>query len=590
MKKSVILFAVMAVLAAGSIIYGWIFVNSQVGGATLTEETITGRRDAADGLVAGFRADSGDDLHWINVFDYSTNQTKSSFQRGELAKTTDASVYKDFRFTGWSTVPYSTQLKDDGLSGLQNKEIHAFYDEIQQLVMKSGKPETGKIRLRDYLDYYPVSFRFQFGNKIYNSNNMLTGLKVYDKKGMLSPENRAVYDEEINLYTAFYQFFKIPVIDNEYQEYTVSKVEEYNPENALGYQTNIKTSLGEGEDFYTFDPIIVIQEENILDGKNWCHPDLSGGLTYEENGSAGDSAGSDASYIGKSASAYNRKNRMLFIVNNRTAKGFSIDISQIAGGYGVYELPVEASATATIRKGRRSSTVPNPKPACSEMKMVYSLDPEAEYVEMSLSGDHRYVAVFSVKHGDYFAELIDADTWTSAGETEVFPASEKMTYAWGEDGSLALTNHNGYIAIFIRTGNENRPYDLLYSGKTPYDFDETFFDTEMVLKENSYAKYQCRIDTGLAVAAEDGKAALVQSMPTGNYEFGIRNAALVCAVIDKTGVVYTGRLKSSITDLEYDMSTAEIKALKSLSGRAADLVITPVKNENRVRWKSSHAP
>ena len=76
MKKSVIIFVTAAVLSVGITVYGWIFVDSQIGGVVLTEETIAGDRDTADGLAVGFRADSMDNLHWINSFDYSSDETK----------------------------------------------------------------------------------------------------------------------------------------------------------------------------------------------------------------------------------------------------------------------------------------------------------------------------------------------------------------------------------------------------------------------------------------------------------------------------------------------------------------------------------
>ncbi|MGN0703430.1 MAG: hypothetical protein ACI4LD_02595 [Lentihominibacter sp.] len=569
MRKSVIIFMAIIVLSVGMIVYGCIFVDSRIGEAVLTEETVEGNRDAADGLTAGFRSDSADDLHWVSSYDYSTSRTESSFRRGEMAKTADNLIYDDIRFTGWSVVPYYTQLEYDRLEGLQEKQLHAFYNKIQQKVKKTGSEEKGKIRLKDYLDYYPVSFRFQFGNKIYNSDNALTGLKVYDERNMLSAENGTSYDADVELYTALNSFFKIPVIDNEYQQYKISGVENYDYETSLGYKTDIRKPSGAGEDFYEFDPIIVIQEENTMDGREWSHPDLS-----EDSG-------------------YNLKNRMLFIVSNRTAKGTSVDVSRIADGYGIYELPIEAASSATVTKGRRSWTVPDPKPLADQLSMVYALDEDAEYVEMSLSGDHRSLAVFSVKDGDYFVELIDADTWTCEGPDEVFPASEKMTYAWGEDGSLVVTNHESYIAVFCRTEKDEASYEILYSGKVSSDFDKAFFDTEMVSKENSYARYKYGIDRGLAVAAEGGKAALVQNLLAG--ELNIRNAALECAVIDKTGVIYRGRIKSNIVDLEYDMTEKEIKDVKGVIDAAADGVaefgaakhiIFPVRNENRCEWET----
>lgn len=585
MKKSIIIFVMSIVLSVGMVVYGWAFVDSRIGKVSLTEETISGNKAAADGLTVGFRADSADDLHWVSSYDYSTGKTESSFKKGELLTSSDASFYDDIRFTGWSTVPYSTQLKHDGLDGLQENEIQAFYNEIQQRVKETGEEENGKIRLKDYLDYYPVSFRFQFGTKIFNSDNALTGLKVYDERNMLSAENAAVYDEELGLYTAFNSLFKIPVINNEYQEYRVLKAENYDYKTALGYKTYIEKPLDEGQDFYEFDPIIAIQEENIMDGKRWVHPDLSGGLSYKADNKDEISSEADSSYFGKSASEYDLKNRMLFIVNNRTVKGAPVDVSQIAGGYGVYEIPIEVTATATVKRGRRSGTLPNPKPLSHELAMVYPLDEDAEYVEMSLSGDHRYLAVFSVKNGAYLIELIDADNWTSQGPVEVFPASEKMAYAWGEDGCLAVTNHNGYIAVLSRTKSENEPYEVIYKGKVSGDFDKSFFDTEMVFKKNSHAKYKYCIDSGLAASSKDGQVALVQNLLVGDPELNIRNAALECAVIDKSGIIYRGRLKSNIVDLDYNISAGELRAIRDISGDAtAEQIIEPVRNENRCEW------
>lgn len=582
-KKSIIIFAAAAVFAVGMTVYGWAFVDSQIGEAVLTEETVAGSRKAAEGLTAGFRADSADLFHWINRFDYSSDQTESVFKMGEMARKTETLVYDEIRFNGWSTVPYETGLLPYGLlGGLQEKKIHAFYDEIQQKAVESGKEQKGKIKLRDYLDFYPVSFRFRFGTKMFDSNTALTGLKVYDETGKLSEEMGTDYDEDVELYTAFNSMFKIPVIDNEYQTYRVSKAEEYHPEIALGYETEIKKPLGRGEDAYAFDPVIVIQEETILDSRKWVHPDLSG-KPAGEAAKEGEAGGEDA-YFGKKASEYNLKNRMLFIVNNRTAKGDAVDVSRIGEGYGIYELPIEVTATATVREGKRSRVVPDPKPEIDQLKLVYPLDAEAEYVEMSLSADHRYLAVFSVKDGAYFVEMIDADHWTSGGIMEVFPASEKMTYAWGEDGTLALTNHEGFVAVLTKTADEERPYEVLYSGKEEKGFDEIFFDAEMVSKEHSYARYQYGIDSGLAIAAKDGRVALVQSLPAGDPKWGIRNAALACAIIDKSGVIYRGSLKNNIVDLEYELSDAEIRMIKDLRDGAA---IEPVRNENWCKWGTS---
>ena len=64
-----------------------------------------------------------------------------------------------------------------------------------------------------------------------------------------------------------------------------------------------------------------------------------------------------------------------------------------------------------------------------------------------------------------------------------FQPQKKMTYAWGEDGSLAMTNHKGHVAVFSLTGSENEPYEILYSGKVQRGLDNALFDTEMVSKK-----------------------------------------------------------------------------------------------------------
>lgn len=346
-----------------------------------------------------------------------------------------------------------------------------------------------------------------------NADEAVSDIKKYiddviEKKEKEKKRVFYVGDSILSTYVAMNHMFKIPVIENEYHEYKVSKVDDYDSETGLGYTTDVKKLSEEGNDYYEFDPIMVIQEENDRDGKNWTHRNLED----VEN---------------------TLINRMLFIVNNRTAKGKMVDTSQINGGYGVYELPIDVGYVRR-KIGRKSIVVPDPKPLSNQLAMVYPLDEENEYVEMSMSDDHRYLAVFSVKDGKYFVEMVDADNWISKGAIEMFPASEKMTYAWGEDGTLAVTNHKGHVAVFSKTESESEPYELIYSGELGKEFDKAFFDTQMVKKKNSYAKYQYGIDEGLSVAEKDGKVALVQNLMIENSESNIRDASLECAIIEKS--------------------------------------------------------
>lgn len=572
MKKSIFIFLTATALSIGMIAFGWISASDQIGKAMLTEETITGDRAAANGLVVAFRADSADDLHWINGFDYSADKTVSSFTRGEMETKTDTSVYDDMRFTGWSAVPYYTHLKFDALDGLQDKEIQNYYDKLQKQALEDGKEKKGTIRTCDYLDYYPISFRFQFGEKVYNSSSALAGLKTLVDKKSLDEENAASYAGDIELYTVLNDWFMIPVIDNEYQNYSVSSEQDSSNKRFPVSRTTIKKSLGAGKDFYEFDPVIFLQQENIRDGKKWEHPDTNGSIESQEEKDS------------HKASEYGLKNRLLFVVNNRTVKGKPIDVSQIKGGYGVYELPIDVDATISIGKGRKNLFIPDPTPLSNQLNMTYPLDETAEYVDISLSGDHRNLAIFSVKEGGCFVEIVDADTWQSKCMEKMFPASKQISYTWGEDGTLAATNHNDHIAIL--TGNDDNTYRLLYSGKVAEGLEDELFTTEMISRKNAHDRYEHGNATGLAIASQKDKVALVQNSPVGDPTLGLRNADLECAVIDKTGVIYNGILKSSLVDIDYGSTEEDIKAIEELAGGSmAKNVIMPVRSKNRAEWK-----
>lgn len=581
MKRSIYVFLVTPALAMGIIIFSRIFLSNEIGSAELTEETISGNREATEGLVVGFRADSADDLHWINVYDYTRSSTVSSFTRGGMPQNRETAVYDAFRFTGWSTRSFCTLIQCEELSGLQDKEIQRFYDELQEQVSREGKEKRGSVSLKEYLDYYPVNFRFRFGETTYDSAAMMQALKDYEKRGELTEESIGPYQGDIELYKVLNDRFRIPVIDNEYQQYSISKHREKDKSDKDGddedndpvIRTVIDKPLDGKKDYYEFDPVIVLQQENIKDGQNWQHPD-----TKKQSGA--DSTGSGI--IG--ASEYGLKNRMLFVINNRTAKGEAVDMSQIKDGFGVYELPIDAAAGMTIGKGRKNLFVPDPKPLPDQLRMVYPLDEKAEYVEMSLSGDHRQLALFYVKDKDYFVEIADADTWEPRLTSKLFPAAQEMTYSWGDDGTLVITDHNDHIAILTTTGIDTRPYEVFYKGRVPGNLDRELFTADMIEKKNSYCRYKFGIDYGLAAAAGKDKVALVQNSPMGIS--GLRSPDLMCAVIDKTGVAYYGTLKNNITDIGHAAAEADYEEIRRLAdGSPGRNIIKPVENENQAEWR-----
>ena len=159
-----------------------------------------------------------------------------------------------------------------------------------------------------------------------------------------------------------------------------------------------------------------------------------------------------------------------------------------------------------------------------------------------------------------------------------------MTYTWGDDGTLAVTDHNDHIAILTET--DSNTYELLYSGKVAEGLDDELFTTEMVSRKYAHDRFEHGNAAGLAVATHEDKVALVQNSPAGDPKLGFRNADLECAVIDKTGVIYNGLLKSSLVDIDYSSTEEDIKAIEDLAGGSmAKNDIMPVRSKNRAEWK-----
>ncbi len=496
-----------------------------------------------------------------------------------MERNVDTVVYDDMRFTGWSTVPFYTLLHYDELASLQDKKVNALYDRLQNQTLKDRKERTGSLKLADYLDYYPISFRFQFGEKVYNSNRMLSGLKAAEKKSMeTEAESLQAFSHDMELYRVMNEKFRIPVIDNEYQEYVVAFAGGENNKRDIRTRTKIRKPIDRGRDYYEFDPVIVLQQENIKDGKTWEHPDLKRTYPDAEDGGNGDAAG-------RKASDYGLKNRLLFAPNNRTAGGKTVDTSELEDGYGIYELPIDADATISIGKGRKNMVIPDPKPIIDELGFVYPLDENAECVEMSMSGDHRYLAIFSVADQTYRIEIVDADTWETGFKSNLFPKSETLTYAWGEDGTLAASDHKGTIAVMTRTGEAERPYEMFYSGDAD-GVDQELFSSKMTEKKKSYSRYGYGEDRDLAVACDGKRVSLVQNSIVGESGSELKNADIVCAVIDSSGIAYKGHLMSSLVDIDYEMTGEEIREIREIAGdtRSRD-IIKPIGSENRCVWK-----
>lgn len=416
MNKTLISLVATAAVAGIAILGGFAFAVENAGKVLLSEETVSGNKQAAEGVSVKFGIDSGKGLYWINRYSFSAEKTESSLRRGKMPGSPKADPYRIISFN-------NTSPGEDGM-------------------------------------YYSLEFSFKLGSKIYTS-------------------------DDSKLYSDINEFFRIPV-------------------------------PFEG-DSYSFNPAIILQEENSLDGIIRNHPDLEKGVM---------------------------KNRLLFAAQSRTQQGNTVDFSGVKGGYGIYELPIETVLEGTITGyKKRSWLIPNPKPLTNRVSMVYPLDETVETVDLTMSADHRYLALFSKTDGFITAEIIDADLWRSVGTFRLFTASGRLTYAWGEDGTLAAANHCGYVAIITKSANEQEPYELFFAGKVGEGLDNEIFDGDSEYHRH-VTKGCCSVnDARLEPAHESGRVVMVQSLMSDDRK---RVSGVECAVFDNNGVLYMGRLRSSI--------------------------------------------
>ena len=64
-------------------------------------------------------------------------------------------------------------------------------------------------------------------------------------------------------------------------------------------------------------------------------------------------------------------------------------------------------------------------------------------------------------------------------------------------------------------------------------------------------------------------------------ESNLRNAEIECLVVDKSGIIYRGEVKSNLVDYQFDVRQEDI-----LSNKLKEKIISPVRSENWAEWKN----
>lgn len=253
------------------------------------EETIAGDPKAAEGITAHFggyicvKNSANSKPYWENTYTYGGEQNvkftyrepnQVTEEESRRRNSLNCSIYTYFDLQGFSE--FFTEENDEILKEPFAENAEEYIRELRDSIPVNGS-KYAKIRVRDILDYYIMEGFVYGGNKV-NLNVDFTYLSMGGE----------IESEEARQWKAWQDFFKIPVLEEEYVAYQLSKGENGEIYVSADYGTP------EGKDAFYFNA-------------ETCETE-------------------DAAY---------------FLFDAHTLNGNLVDTSLIPGGFGIYRIPFE---------------------------------------------------------------------------------------------------------------------------------------------------------------------------------------------------------------------------------------------------------
>lgn len=286
MRRALIAFTLLFLLAAGGVAAVHMTVNEVRDQVVITEEVLFGDKAAAEGLtiLAEAALDDGrlnwDTTHTIGAqnvteteFFFSTKRLDRPIHyepEGLMISSKSSHAYWD-----WDEAESAEELSGLALA----------YWELMQDAPTDGEEVSRTVRLADYYDYYPLSISIDLPNYNMDWNGK-------DDWSIGTPLTEEQMENMERLYAALTDCLKIPVLPNETMEIDLTRIGDN--------VTSWGSSMGEGE---------------------WYDPCCLSAVTE------------DACY---------------FIPHNRTNEDNLVDFSYVPGGYGIHMLRYRYSEEDTI--------------------------------------------------------------------------------------------------------------------------------------------------------------------------------------------------------------------------------------------------
>lgn len=297
-------FLLLLLIAGG--IYAAAQTESVKKDVIVNEQTIAGNAAAADGLSASFGWYlSYGGLSWEHEYTYGGEQSTEfldeaadGFESGLEGQDGRVELYTNFDFSS----AYELFCMDETAEGKNdrgNENIQAekmlkapFSDNAEAIFEQIGEKFSAnqtkslKIKVQDLLKYYIINGDIQFAGRY-------SMLDFWMLKEYIGSSMDAEQQLEMKIWSDIQSFFKIPVLENEYQSVTMV----YDPATGELEHTETSESNGEKDDSFQFSTVSCVTDE----------------------------------------AAY-------FTFNPHTQNGKLVDTSLIPGGYGIYRLPFDTKS------------------------------------------------------------------------------------------------------------------------------------------------------------------------------------------------------------------------------------------------------
>ena len=474
MRKTLIVFLALALVCACGAAVCTHAVAAPREDVTFDEHVFAGDPAAAAGLQVQLQAALRQNLFWDSTMRFSGRDytADTAFRFSPVAVSREqprqySGVEVDTRvnvWTGSDTNPFG---------------YGRAYQEILD-TLEPGQTGTKVIRVADYYDEYPLWFSVDLPNLF------ITTLDSWDDHDAYAT------DAERDAMHALRDFFRIPVLPDEYVELQIDKDMD-GSSSSYGV-----SSVQQGDRYWPSSECVVTESA--------CY----------------------------------------FRLSNRTANGKLVDMSRIPGGYGIYILPYVQS---------EADSFPDTYLCADQLACFFPLDPAVEIRHLGLTPDGSALALHTVENNIYYVTLIDCKTGEVLQKLAVSdfePEDDYVNITETED-FVCIQQTQGRICVL--TQDADGLYQIaLRSDYLPDDLYSPVYATVRAMAFDG--KRLAIVNNDETVLANDDNrtksylAGTTEALITLDGAY-FDNCGFTLTVFDQTGVAYSGAYVSSLESANY---------------------------------------